>query len=79
MIYALPVLVVTMLGYMFWSTMFRLRRDRLRAKKNSDRSGIILTPRQRVRANLARAFVLPDQKPSWEADLLASLPVRKGE
>ena len=79
MIYALPVLVFTMLGYMFWSTMFRLRRDRLSAMKNSDRSGLILTPRQRVRANLARAFVLPDQEPDWEADLLSSLRAREGE
>ena len=79
MIYAFPVLTLTMLGYMFWSLMFRLRRDRLRAMKNSDRSGIILTPRQRVRANLTRAFVLPGQEPEWEAGLLANIRAREGE
>ena len=79
MFYALPVLIFTMLAYMFWSSMFRLRRDRIRAMKNADRSEIILTPRQRVRANLTRAFALPGQKPEWEAGLLANLRVSDGE
>ena len=29
MMYAFPILIVLMLGYMFWSAAFRLRRDRL--------------------------------------------------
>ena len=79
MIYALPVLTLTMLGFIFWSAAFRLRRDRLREMKNSDRSKVILTPRQRVRAHLDRAFRLPEQKPDWEADLLANLPEGDGK
>lgn len=79
MIYALPVLILTMLGYMFWSSVFRLRRERLRAVKSSDRSGVILTPRHRARANLTRAFVLPAQRAEWEAGLLANLRNREGE
>ena len=78
MIYALPVLIFAMLGYMFWSSMFRLRRDRIRGMKKADRSELILTPRQRVRANLKRAFALPEQKPEWEAGLLANLRMRDG-
>jgi len=77
MTYALPVLIVAMLGFMFWSTTFRLRRDRLRAMKNSDRSKVILTPRQRLRTNLKRAFLPPKQEPEWEADLLANLGDRE--
>ena len=79
MIYLLAVLILAMLGYMFWVSTFRLRRDRLRTMKNSDRSGTILTPRQRVRTNLTRSFPLPRQKPEWEARLLANLGVREGE
>lgn len=29
MMYAFPILIVLMLGYMFWQAAFRLRRDRL--------------------------------------------------
>ena len=79
MIYVLPVLTLTMLGYMFWSSMFRLRRDRIRAMKEADRSAIIFTPRQRARTNLNRAFVLPEQRPEWEPGLLASLRSRDDE
>ena len=77
MTYVLPVLIVAMLGFMFWSTTFRLRRDRLRAMKSSDRSNVIMTPRQRLRANLKRAFLPPKQVPQWEADLLANLRDRE--
>jgi hypothetical protein len=76
MIYALPVLTFAMLGYMFWSSAFRLRRERLRTMKSSDRSRNILTPRHRARANLTRAFGLPVHEPEWEADLLASLRIQ---
>lgn len=78
MIHALAVLTFAMLGFMFWSTAFRLRRDRVRATKRSDRSGIILTRRQRVRASLSRAFTVPAQRPEWEAGLLANLGERQG-
>jgi hypothetical protein len=71
--YLLPLLVAAMLGYMFWSVTFRLRRDRLLATRRSDRSQTILTPRQRARNNLTRAFEPPAQKPDWETGLLARL------
>ena len=79
MILALALLTFDMLSYMFWSTTFRLRRDRLRATRRSDRTGVILTRRQRVRANLVLAFGVPNRKPEWEAGLLASLAARDGE
>ena len=77
MIYALAVLTFAMLGFMFWSTTFRLRRDRLRFMKSSSRRRIVFRARQRVRATLKRAFALPEQKAEWEAGLLASLRARE--
>ena len=74
--YALPVLILLMLAFMFWSSTYRMRRDRLRAIRNSDRSDVIFTRKQRVRAQLKRAFHLPDRKPQWEEDLLADLAAR---
>jgi hypothetical protein len=76
MLYALPVLTFLMLGYLFWSATFRLRRDRLRATRNSDRSALILTPRQRARANLTRPFAPPGQRAEWESGLLGRLEAR---
>jgi hypothetical protein len=76
MLYVVPVLVVAMLGYMFWTAAYRLRRDRLRAMKVSDRSGVILSRRQRARASLTRAFRIPERRPEWEDELLATLPNR---
>ena len=79
MIHALAVLTFAMLGYMFWSLTFRLRRDRLRAIRNCGRRGILIAARQRVRASLTRAFVLPAHEPDWEAHLLANLEGRERE
>jgi hypothetical protein len=76
MTYALAALTFAMLAYMFWSSTFRLRPERIRAAKHSHRNGIILTRRQRMRATLMRSFPLPRQEPQWETDLLASLRAR---
>lgn len=76
MTYVLPLLTLAMLGFIFWSAAFRLRRDRLRAMKSADRSHVILTPRQRARANLTQAFAPPPGTAEWEAELLASLRAR---
>ena len=43
---AFPILILLMLGYMFWQTTFRLRRDRLVMARLRRRS----TPPQRRRA-----------------------------
>jgi hypothetical protein len=74
MVYALPAIVFAMLGYMFWLSAFQLRRDRLRSQR-AQRSAVILTPRQRIRANLGRAFVPPADRPDWQARLLSDLAV----
>ena len=74
--YALPILILAMFAYMFWFSAFRLRRDRLRAIRKSDRSDVILTRKQRVRAQLKRAFQLPPPETQWEAELLADLARR---
>ena len=74
--YALPILILAMLAYMFWFSAFRLRRDRLRAIRKSDRSNVILTRKQRVRAQLKRAFQVPPREPQWEEELLANLASR---
>ena len=79
MTYAIPLLTLVMLAYMYWATVFRLRRDRLRATRRSDRSGIIASPRRRVRSSLTRAFEIPARRPEWEADLLGRLQARDGE
>jgi hypothetical protein len=49
MIYALTVLTFVMLAYMFWSTTFSLRRDRIRAMRRAGRSAAIASRRPRVR------------------------------
>jgi hypothetical protein len=73
MIYALAALTFVMLGYMFWISTFRLRRDRLRLARSSDRSRIIAAPRERLRANLNQAYGLPRQEAEWESRLIANL------
>jgi hypothetical protein len=73
MIYALAVTILSMMGYMWWITAFQMRRDRLRVAKSADRSHVIMTPKQRARAQLTRAFRLSDDKPEWEAPLVESL------
>jgi hypothetical protein len=49
MIYALTVLTFVMLAYMFWSTTFSLRRDRIRAMRRAGKSAAIASRRPRVR------------------------------
>lgn len=76
MMYGLAGLTLLMLAYMFWSSAFRLRRDRLRTIRKSDRSEVILTRRQRVRLQLQRAFPLSKQRPDWEDQILGDLAAR---
>jgi predicted PurR-regulated permease PerM len=33
MLYAFPILIALMLGYIFWQTAYRLRRDRLMVER----------------------------------------------
>jgi hypothetical protein len=73
MLYALAVLTLSMMGYMWWVTAFQMRRDRLRTEKSADRSHVIMTPKQRARVQLMRAFRLSDDKPDWESRLVKSL------
>jgi hypothetical protein len=37
MMYAFPILILLMLGYMFWLAAYRLRRDRLAAARLASR------------------------------------------
>lgn len=73
MIYGLPLLIASMLGYIFWRSAFRLRRDRLETARRSDRWARILTSKHRARLNLGKAFDVSAEKPEWEAALIADL------
>lgn len=81
MLYALAALILAMMSYMWWITAFQMRRDRLRVEKSADRSHVIMTPKQRARVQLMRAFRVSDERPEWEASLVKSLaasePVKK--
>ena len=69
----IPLLVVAMLGYMFWHAAFRLRPDRVRFARNSDRRHRIFSRRHRARFLLGRAFDPPGDKPDWQEPLVADL------
>lgn len=77
----LPALVVAMLTYIFWHAAFRLRHDRVRFARKSDRRDQIFGRRHRIRFLLGRAFAAPADKPDWEAPLvedLGTVKVRNG-
>ncbi len=73
----IPVLIAAMLAYIFWRCAFRLRRDRVKQARQATRGRFDLSPRQRARLLLERAFGLPERKKDWEAALLSRLSSRE--
>lgn len=73
MFYMLPAATVAMLGFVFWRTVFRLRKDRLMLTRAQTRGKYALRPRDRLRLLLNRSFQVTDDKPEWEEPLVAKL------
>lgn len=73
MIYLLAAATVTMLGYMFWSTAFRMRHERVKAQRKLTKGKFVLRPKERARFLLGRAFPVASEKPEWERDCLSTL------
>lgn len=72
--YLLPVLTVSMLGYMVWAVAVRLRRDRVKTERERSRGRFAFRrPIERVRFLLKRTFKAPEQEPEWEEPLVSSL------
>ena len=71
--YLLASATLAMMGYMLWVTMFRLRRDRVRAEREVTRGKFDFRPRKRVRLLLNAAFRPSVEKAEWEDPLLARL------
>ncbi|HWH17159.1 MAG TPA: hypothetical protein VNT77_02310 [Allosphingosinicella sp.] len=70
----IPILVIGMLGYMFWRSAAHLRRDRVMNERELTRGRHAFTPRHRLRFLLGRAFrVREDEEPDWQAELKSSL------
>ena len=74
----IPVLIAAMLAFIFWRAAFRLRPDRVKQAREATRGRFDLSPRQRVKLLLDRAFNLPERNKDWEAPLLSRLPPRDG-
>ena len=73
MIYLIPAATAAMLGYMLWSTVFRLRHDRVRTERDLTRGKFAFRARERVRLLLSRSFRIADDKAEWEDPLLSTL------
>jgi hypothetical protein len=73
MFYMLPAATVAMLGFVFWRTVFRLRKDRLTLTREQTRGKYALRPRERLRLLLNRSFTVASDKPDWEEPLVAKL------
>ncbi|HEY0626870.1 MAG TPA: hypothetical protein VGD10_09060 [Allosphingosinicella sp.] len=70
----IPILVVGMLGYMFWRVVAHLRRDRVLNEREQTRGRHAFTPKHRLRFLLGRAFrPPPEDEPQWQAELKSSL------
>jgi hypothetical protein len=74
LVYAVALLTALMLGFIAWSAVFRLRRDRVRTQRTLSRGKFAFRPKERARFLLERSFPIPEAKPHWEGPLVASLP-----
>ena len=73
MIYLLTAASATMLGFMAWTAVFRMRPDRVRAQRRLTRGKFAFRPRERTRFLLGQAFQVSKDKPEWEDPLVSSL------
>ena len=81
--YLLPALTASMLGYMVYAVVVRLRRDRVKTERERTRGRFAFRrPMERVRFLLNRTFETPEREPEWEEPLVSSLsdvPVERSE
>jgi hypothetical protein len=73
MLYLVPVLTISMLAYMAYATLFRLRRDRVVTQRERMRGRSTFRPKERARFLLRKSFPPVEQKAEWEEPLVASL------
>lgn len=73
MFYVIPALTLSMIAYMIWLVVFRLRRERVSTERALTRGKRAFRPKERVRFLLQRAFELPAETPEWERPLVSTL------
>lgn len=73
MIYLVALVTAAMLGFMLWSTLFRLRRDRVKAERDLTRGKFAFRPKERLRFLLGRSFKVSEDRPEWEEPLVSTL------
>ena len=73
MVSAIAIVTALMLGFIAWSTAFRLRYDRIMAERELTRGKFAFRPRERARLLLRRSFPVAAGKPRWEDPLISNL------
>jgi hypothetical protein len=73
MIYLVSAATAAMFGFMLWSTLFRLRPDRVRGQRSLTRGKFAFRTKERARFLLDRSFDLVRDKPDWEDPLISKL------
>ena len=73
MIYLVSAATAAMFGFMLWSTLFRLRHDRVRTQRSLTRGKFAFRTRERARFLLNRSFDVTKDKPEWEDPLVSKL------
>lgn len=73
MIYLIPALTLSMLGYIAWLAVYRLRRDRISTERHLRRGKSGFRPKERIRFLLQRSFHVSKDKPEWEDPLVSRL------
>jgi hypothetical protein len=71
----LAAAVLGMIGYMFWSAAFAMRRERVRNQREATRGRHAFTRMHRARLLLQRAFGSPEE-PSWQPAMLERIGAR---
>ena len=73
MIYLVSAATAAMFGFMLWSTLFRLRPDRVRSQRSLTRGKFAFRTKERARFLLKRSFDVVGDKPDWEDPLISKL------
>lgn len=73
MIYFAAAATAAMFGYMLWSTLFRLRHDRVKTQRSVTRGKFAFRTKERARFLLKRSFDVVRDKPDWEDPLISKL------
>jgi hypothetical protein len=73
MLYFLTAATTAMLGFMVWTTVFRMRHDRVRTQRQLTRGKFAFRARERARLLLNKAFQVADDNPEWQDELVSTL------